>query len=194
MDDYTYLSQLIGEDEEVAEEERVLQAAAAAMIIYLGAEEYRALRAERRQSSRLYLCRPQLMSDPRDPSGSPWQKPYHSRSDRAFITTMGFDTETFDSILNTGFTQKWVEKSIPRDDNLPVSAPRPGRRSLDSDGALGLVLHYLNSTMREISLQQIFALIPTTVSRYIEFGLDNLLEVLRKMPDAGIYWARDEAL
>ena len=112
MDDYTYLSQLIGEDEEVAEEERVLQAAAAAMIIYLGAEEYRALRAERRQPSRLYLCRPQLMSDPRDPSGSPWQKPYHSRSDRAF------DTETFDSILNAGFTQKWVEKSIPRDDNL----------------------------------------------------------------------------
>ena len=58
------------------------------------------------------------MSDPRDPSGSPWQKPYHSRSDRAFITTMGFDTETFDSILNAGFTQKWVEKSILRDDNL----------------------------------------------------------------------------
>ena len=46
MDDYTYLSQLIGEDEEVAEEERVLQAAAAAMIIYLGAEEYRALQAQ----------------------------------------------------------------------------------------------------------------------------------------------------
>ena len=118
MDDYTYLSQLIEEDEEVVEEERVLQAAAAAMIIYIGAEEYRALRAQRRQPSRLYLCRPQLMSDPCDPSGSPWQKPYHSRSDRAFITTMGFDTETFDSILNAGFTQKWVEKSIPRDDNL----------------------------------------------------------------------------
>ena len=69
MDNYTYLSQLIEEDEEVAEEERVLQAAAAAMIIYLGAEEYQALRAQRRQPSRLYLCRPQLMSDPRDPSG-----------------------------------------------------------------------------------------------------------------------------
>ena len=49
MDDYTYLSQLIEEDEEVVEEERVLQAAAAAMIIYLGAEEYRALRAQRQQ-------------------------------------------------------------------------------------------------------------------------------------------------
>ena len=71
MDDYTYLSQLIEEDEEVAEEERVLQAAAAAMIIYLGAEEYWALRAQRRQPSWLYLCRPQLKSDPRDPSGSP---------------------------------------------------------------------------------------------------------------------------
>ena len=73
MDNYTYLSQLIEEDEEVVEEERVLQAAAAAMIIYLGAEEYQALRAQRRQPSRLYLCHPQLMSDPRDPSGSPFQ-------------------------------------------------------------------------------------------------------------------------
>ena len=133
------------------------------------------------------------MSDSRDPSGSPWQKLYHSRSDRAFITTMGFDTKTFDSILNAGFAPKWVKKSILRDDNLPVSIPQPGRRSLDSDGALGLVLHYFNSTMHEITLQQIFAFIPTTVSRYIEFGLDNLLEVLRKMPDAGIYRAHNEA-
>ena len=29
-------------------------------------------------------------------------------------------------------------------------------RSLNAAGALGLVLHYLNSTMQEISLQQIF--------------------------------------
>ncbi|KAJ7201960.1 hypothetical protein B0H12DRAFT_1080916 [Mycena haematopus] len=42
--------------------------------------------------------------------------------------------------------------------------------------------------MREISLQQIFALIPTTVSRYITFGLSILLLVLRTMPDAKIKW------
>ena len=62
MDNYTYLSQLIEEDEEVAEEERVLQAAAAAMIIYLGAEEYQALRAQRRQPS--YLSKRTSVRDP----------------------------------------------------------------------------------------------------------------------------------
>jgi hypothetical protein len=42
--------------------------------------------------------------------------------------------------------------------------------------------------MREISLQQIFALIPTTISRYITFGLKLLLPILRMMPDATIRW------
>jgi hypothetical protein len=59
---------------------------------------------------------------------------------------------------------------------------------LDAAGALGLALHWVNSTMREISLQQIFALAPTTVSRYIQFSLDILLAVLRQIPNARIQW------
>jgi hypothetical protein len=65
---------------------------------------------------------------------------------------------------------------------------RPNQRSLDAGGALGLLLHYLNSTMHEISLQQIFALIPATVSRYVTSGLPILLHTLRSMPDATIQW------
>ena len=56
---------------------------------------------------------------------------------------------------------------------------------MDAAGALGLVLHYLNLTMQEISLQQIFA---TTVSRYITFCLKIFLETLRDMPDTAIKW------
>jgi hypothetical protein len=59
---------------------------------------------------------------------------------------------------------------------------------LDAAGALGLALHFVNSTMREISLQQIFALVPSTVSRYIQFSLDILLAVLHQIPDARIRW------
>jgi hypothetical protein len=44
--------------------------------------------------------------------------------------------------------------------------------------------------MREISLQQIFALIPTTVSRYINFSLTILLRTLRRMPGAMIQWPK----
>jgi hypothetical protein len=44
--------------------------------------------------------------------------------------------------------------------------------------------------MREISLQQIFALIPSTISWYISFTLDLLLQTLRSMPDAAICWLK----
>ncbi|KAJ7784223.1 hypothetical protein B0H16DRAFT_1295971, partial [Mycena metata] len=99
--------------------------------------------------------------------------------DRTYITTMGFDVATFASIVDAGFGVTWAATPIPRNDVSAAGKPRLGARSLDGAGALGLVLHYLNSTMREASLQQIFALIPTTVSRYITFGLRILLVVLR---------------
>ena len=62
--------------------------------------------------------------------------------------------------------------------------PQPGAHSLDAPGALGLVLHYLNSTMHKISLQQIFALI----SHYITLSLPVLLATLCNMEDAKIKW------
>jgi hypothetical protein len=65
---------------------------------------------------------------------------------------------------------------------------------LDAAGALGLALHFLNSTMREISLQQIFALIPSTVTRYIDFSLDILLHILRCMYAARIAWPNVEEM
>jgi hypothetical protein len=77
---------------------------------------------------------------------------------------------------------------IPRGDTAATGNPRPWARSLDAAGALGLALYFVNSTMREISLQQIFALVPSTVSRYIQFSLDILLAVLRQIPDARIRW------
>lgn len=101
---------------------------------------------------------------------------------------MGFDVETFELIVRSGFGTLWLSQPIPRADANTHGETRPGGRSLNAWGALGLVLHYLNSTMLEISLQQIFALIPTTVSRYITFGLQILLETLRVLPDAAIRW------
>ncbi|KAF9228946.1 hypothetical protein BS17DRAFT_792928 [Gyrodon lividus] len=103
-----------------------------------------------------------------------------SANDRAFITTMGFDVQTFMYILTSGFATYWDETAIPRND-------------ANAAGALGLVLHYLNSTMREVSLQQIFAIIPTMVSWYITFSLRILLSTLQTIPEAKIKWPRDDA-
>jgi hypothetical protein len=173
----------MGEDEE--EEEWELAAMAAA-IIWLGAEEVHIRHAEGRQQTRLYLCRPQLL--PNLWYDTPWQHLYTNSHDCAFITTMGFDVQAFHDIIDAGFGPAWYSAPIPRTDVSTAGNPHPGAQSLDAVGALGLVLHYLNSTMHEISLQQIFALILSTVSRYITFGLSILLEVLRKIPDAAIQW------
>lgn len=104
---------------------------------------------------------------------------------------MGFDVKTFDYILDQGFSHKWNNTVIPRNDANFTGAARPSSRSLDAAGALGLALHYLNSTMREISLQQIFALVPACVSRYITFALKILSELLRSICEARICWPSD---
>ena len=46
--------------------------------------------------------------------------------------------------------------------------------------------------MLEVSLAQIFALIPSTVSRYISFTLGILLFTLRRMKEARIHWPVDD--
>ncbi|KAF4604531.1 hypothetical protein EYR40_003305 [Pleurotus pulmonarius] len=101
---------------------------------------------------------------------------------------MGFDVATFNFLLyGPGrFAEQWNTFTIPRDDTSSTGKPRLGRRSLDAAGALGLILHYLGSSMLEISLQQIFALVPATVSRYIKFAMMILLKTLQAMPEAKI--------
>jgi len=172
-------------EQEIDDDQEAL-AAAALSVIVIGTMESHRRRVQQRHPSRLYLCRPQLLPNAR--INTPWQRLKNSRSDRAFITTMGFDVQTFEDILTAGFGRCWNETPIPREDTNNTGPPRPYRRSLDADDALGLVLHYLNSTMREISLQQIFAIIPSSLSRYITFGLDIFLQTLRSMPDARISW------
>jgi hypothetical protein len=77
---------------------------------------------------------------------------------------MDFDAQTFGYLLTSGFIGKFLHTDIDE-----YGDPRPGS-SLDGAGVLELVLHYLNSTMQGISLQQIFAIIPVTVLQYITFG------------------------
>jgi len=127
-------------------------------------------------------------SAPAKPSDTAWKVLFNSQNNRAYITTMGFNVETVELIVQSGFGERWYTQPIPQTNSSSHGEPRPGARSLDACGALGLILHYLNSTMLEIALQQIFALIPATTSRYITFGLRILLETLCKMPDAAICW------
>jgi len=192
MDEIAYaLIQQEEEDDEDAHEQELKQSAALAAValMVIGGEESRRLHTEHRQPSRLYLCWPQLLPNPC--KDTPWQVLYQSQSDRAFITTMGFDVDAFEHIIKSGFACMWYEKSIDCSDrDMTTGNPRPSARLVDAWGALGLVLHYLNSTMCEVSLQQIFALIPSTISCYITFALYLLFETLNNIPESFIKYPK----
>jgi hypothetical protein len=147
-------------DEETEDQQQLVGLATAIMLF--GAIEAHRLCDEQQKPSRLYLCQPQLLPNPR--ITAPWQVLYGTKNNRTYITTMGFDVYTFNHILAAGFDLACNTMPIPRNDTVGSGQTRPGARSLDASGALGLLLHYLNSTMWETSLQQIFALIPSTVS------------------------------
>ena len=165
--DAALLTELVFDDDEMLELQAILVG-----VLALGAEHVRLQKNHFRNPSRLYLCRPQLLPNPR--ILTPWTQLYESNNDRAYITTMGFDVATFHYILDSGFAARWNSTPIPRADVSRHGQPRIGGRSLDAAGALGLTLHFLSSAMRELSLQQIFALIPATVNRYLDFALDIL--------------------
>ncbi|KDQ56284.1 hypothetical protein JAAARDRAFT_59183 [Jaapia argillacea MUCL 33604] len=109
------------------EDEALLVVAAA---LFIGVEEAQEARARRRHGHRLYLTRPELMPLPH--VDSPWQRLVHSRNDRAFITTMGFDVNTFFLIHNSGSARRWNDTPIPHSDVVLTGQPHVGGRSLDS--------------------------------------------------------------
>ncbi|GAB1517382.1 hypothetical protein RhiTH_000430 [Rhizoctonia solani] len=101
---------------------------------------------------------------------------------------MGVDVPTFDYILDSGFRTAWNSRTIPREDVNPRGLTRLGRRSLNAKGALGLLLHFLSGTMNKTSLQEMFALVPSVLSRYIEFAIGILSAVLKQIREARITW------
>jgi hypothetical protein len=175
----------LDEESELLDRARLLVA-----VLIVGSNEDHAWSVGNRHPRRQYLGRASLLPNPR--LGTPWTRLYENHDNRAFITTMGIDAPTFRAILEAGFGHLWSTRPIPRPDMDTTVQPRAERRSLDAAGGLGLVLHWLSSTMRQISLQQIFALIPATVSRYLRFALSILLEVLRQMPQATIAWPQGD--
>jgi hypothetical protein len=161
---------------------------------------YRRLRRQRahavnhrpRPRKRHYLKRAELLPSPGESSG--WQAICQSREDRAYIHVLGISVATFDYLMDSGFRNAWNSRPIKRTDTNQAGASRKGARSLDVAGGLGLALHFLCSTMSQTSLQVIFALVPSTVSRYIDFSLDILLEVLTRIPEAHLGWPTRAAM
>lgn len=143
-----------------------------------GELEMHQVRVEAQNPARLYPTRADL---PAPTGDTAWQHLLAAQQDRAFITTMGFDIDTFNYILDSGFQRIWDMTLIARRDVNENSVPWTECRLLDAAGGLGLMLHYLHSCMVETSLQQIFGLIPATVDRYLNFAMDILDKILQDM-------------
>jgi hypothetical protein len=152
----------------------------------------KASQSARRSSRSAALTCNELLPDPR--KETPWQALYDSEKDQAYIATMGVDVATFDYIMDSGFEYGWDTQPIARNDINPAGAPRIGGRSLTATGGLGLLLHHLLSTVPETGLQQIFALVPSVLSRYISFALPILLSVLRENAFGAISWPNPAAM
>ncbi len=185
---YMYLQMQADEDDKLDNEEKHA-ATILILTLALGVEEARQTLSHRQNPSCLFLCRQQLLPNPR--GQTPWQILFSSRCDWAYITTMGFDVKTFNYILNQRHSLKWNSIVIPQNDTNLAGAAWPSCCSLNVAGALGLILHYLNLTMHKISLQQIFALVPACISRYVAFALKILAELLQSIHEAHIRWPSD---
>jgi hypothetical protein len=96
------------------------------------------------RSLRTYLTRQDLAGHPR--TSSAWTHLQSIGNDRAFVTVMGIDVATFESLL-VPFDLAWSGTTIPRADVNANGAPQLSRQSLDSAGGLALILHWISSTM-----------------------------------------------
>ena len=134
---------------------------------------------------RTYLTREDLAGHPCH--SSPWTHLRNVGNDRAFITTMGVDVQTFESLL-VPFELIWSSSTIPRSDVNPNGAPQFARRSLDAAGGLALLLHWMSSTMAGCSLQQIFSITPAVCVRDLQYARECLLSVLRSLQISRISW------
>jgi hypothetical protein len=185
MDVHTWLLFEMLEDDDEDDDMLVLHALTG--VVVSGIEERRAIKARIRNLNRAYIVRGDLLRNPR--SATPRIHLYTHGSNRAFIVTMGIDCNTFNYLLESGFERLWNSNPIPRKEAVLGATPCPHRRSLDAAGGLGLALHWLSSTMTEYTLQTLFALIPSTVTRYIHFALKILTHVLQNsVPEAQINW------
>ena len=138
---------------------------------------------------RTYLTRDDLPGHPR--FNSAWTHLRAVGNDCAFVTVMGLDVKTFESIL-VPFSIAWESATIPRADVNPNGEPQPGRRALDAAGGLALLLHWLSSTMAAYTLQQIFSITAAVCSRDLLHAQQCLLAVLKELPISRITWPSSE--
>jgi len=138
---------------------------------------------------RSYLLRESLTP----PQLSPWAWLWGSQNDLSLINTCGIDVATFKYLLTRfrpRFEQTWVEMR-----HIGGRSNRGRRRAILDMDALGLVLHFICSRMHMKTLSQLFGIVPSTVSVYLNIALVALHRVLsRDVSEAGVRYPSPEEM
>lgn len=118
-----------------------------------------------------------------------WQQVLACGSSSDFIVSINFDRRTFFDVLLPLFTceRPQVNNGSP----YRKSNSTRGRKSLlQSVDILGLALWYLKSSDRQYKQSIIFGLVPTSISVWIDYGLEVLMRIVKnKRHDAlSIKW------
>ena len=121
-----------------------------------------------------------LKDDLTHPCQSAWSTLYNQKRDESFVDVMGFDVKCFHELHELLF------------DNQVQTMGRP--RALDTKGELALTLHWLNSTMRQKTLAQLFGVTPSSVSDILQNVITLIIEKLEFHPDCKIQWPSPEKM
>lgn len=108
---------------------------------------------------------------------SAWRAILQEKNDLAFINTTG--------MTYSAFMRLWGMFRV----RLPLLQHQIGRRRhTTSKDVLGLVLHWLNSNMKQKTLCQVFGLVPSAISQYLWIGLETLHDILHTIGAIQVTW------
>jgi hypothetical protein len=153
----------------------------------------------------------------KDPSRSPWAKLWKNGGDEDLIDTIGLDRATatdlyvvFKAIMDG--CVHFIRFPAPRTHPLtqPNAHALPCRKVLMTGlrrkkkqraktmysvlDCFGVTLHWMNSTMRQKTLSEVFGMVPSRVSRMISVGLVGMLEALDSFPESAIRWPKRDGM
>ena len=117
---------------------------------------------------------------------SPWMKLYLYGDDISFLNLTGFTREAFKKLRKILFEHKFgifKNRITNRNNGRPPL--------LDYNGQLGLLLYFLNSTLKEKHLCQLFGVTPAVCSRIINRMLELTYSKLKVNNIAKVKWPNE---
>ncbi|RHY94555.1 hypothetical protein DYB26_005397 [Aphanomyces astaci] len=106
---------------------------------------------------------------------------YATRDPASFISTVSLPPDAFDSLLVL-FSGEYEQRSRRGKCGRPP-------RVVHAHAALALVLHFYTAAVEQKTLQELFALTPSTCARTLRKGEEALARALAACPDAAIKWS-----